>query len=93
MDRKQRNLDNARAQIVRLKAALKNAIDGEGIVVSGDDSNYLCDLLEKEKLSPGQELFIHEQIKIARAAKPCGRTWHPTILRSALLFKSTSTAT
>jgi len=89
---KQKRLENARAQIVRLKMALETAISEEGVELNDEDSKDLCEILEKEQLSPTQELFIHEQIKIARAAKPCGRRWHPTILRFALLLKSTSTA-
>ena len=90
VEKQQRELKYARAQIVKLKAKLEEVITNNGVDIGDELSGDLCSIVESAELTPVQELFFKEQMK--QSKRSTGRRWHPALIRFALLIRSTSTA-
>jgi len=86
VERQQKELKYARAQIVKLKAKLEETITNNGVDIGDDLSDDLCSIVESAELTPVQELFFKEQMKHSK--KSTGRRWHPALIRFALLIKT-----
>ena len=92
VERQQKELQYAKAQIKRLQEKVAEVIEKNDVEVSGKLDDDLCNILDDAKLSPVQALFFEQQLKAVNAKKACGRRWHATLIRFALLLRTTSAA-
>jgi len=91
-ERQQKDLQYAKSQVAKLKEKLADAIDRYGVNIQDDLHDDLCSILETANLSPVQALFFEQQLKAVGQKNARSRRWHPTLIRFALLLKTTSTA-
>ena len=68
VERQQKDLQYAKAQVANLKEKLADAIDRYGVNIQ-DDLHDLCSILETANLSPVQALFFLATIEGSRSKK------------------------
>ena len=83
---------NAKRRILYHENKVRLLIEAEGVNLDKNTSEVLCDILRDSKLTPIQQLFIQQQYKMASVKGATGMRWHATLIRFALLLKSTSGA-
>ena len=67
VQKQQKELQYARAQIAKLKEEVNRAIERDGLNVDDDLHDDLCSILDSAKLSPVQALFFEQQLKAVSA--------------------------
>lgn len=87
-----RELKKARSRIDYLEKRVELLLKVQGVTIDKDTGEALNDILRESKLTPIQQLFIQQQYKMSAVKGASGMRWHPTMIRFALLIKSTSTA-
>ena len=88
----QRDFKNAQKKINYLENKITKLMEEDSVLIDNDLGGTLTEVLRDSKLTPIQQLFIQQQCKSSQCKNAKGMRWHPSIIRLALLIKSTSTA-
>jgi len=82
---------NAKRNIDRLQSSQQKQ-NQESVKIDPDLGMAFGEILRDSNLTPVQLLFLQEQLKSAECKNPKVMRWHPTMIRLALLIKSTSSS-
>ncbi|KAK3915658.1 Transposable element P transposase [Frankliniella fusca] len=85
-------LDKAKKKIYRQTARMQKLINEKGVLLDHSLSSDLEELLNNDKLTPAQSIFLQQQVKASQVKNACGMRWHPTMIRFALSVHLTSPA-
>lgn len=99
-DQKLKKIRNQRDQIERQRKKLdyqqqrmQFLLKKEGVNLAEDISSDLQEMLRSGNLSPGQSMFLQQQVKASQKKNMCGMRWHPSLIRIALSIYLNSRST
>ena len=95
--RKSARIDSLKRENRRLRMKIAKLLRQQGVSLDPTTSTDLASILESseedlDKLTYFQRVLIEQQIKAAKAKRPCGMRWHPAIIRFALAIRAKSGA-
>lgn len=92
LEEQQRKIKNSKAQLERLRQRFQESLDSKGVYLDASLEDRLLDILKDSELTPVQQMFLHQQFKAGNLKDKRQMRWHPTLIRFALLVRSTSAA-
>ena len=79
----QNEIRNSRRKIQRLQDRMQELIKREGVTLDEELSKDFVDILNSDRTTPAQAIFLQQQIKASQKESK-GMRWHPTMIRLAL---------